>query len=97
MLSDSRGHATKIQTANINTECAGLLSRAASTVISAPCSARHESDSFYLMAGPKDQVLLFQTLLRNPWCGDPAAGSKPPDDVAGINTWPSLHSSSPAQ
>lgn len=91
MLSDSRVHATKLQRANINTECAGLLSRAGSTVILDSCSARHASDSSYSMAGPKDQALLFQTLLQYSWCGDPAAGSKPPDGVAGINTWPSLH------
>lgn len=97
MLSDSRGHATKIQRANINTECAGLLSRAATTVFLASRSARHVSESSYLMAGPKDQALLFQTLLQNSWHGNAAAGSKPPEGVAGINTSPSLHLSSLAQ
>lgn len=93
----AEGMPQKFKRANISRECAGTLSRAASSVILAPCSARHVSDSSYLMAGPKDQALLFQTLLQNSWHGAPAAGSKPLDGVAGINTWPSLHLSSLAQ
>lgn len=79
MLSDSRGHATEIQRANINIECAGSLSGAVSSFILTPCSVRDASDSCYLLPGPKDQPPLFKRLPQNSWSGDPNAGSRPPD------------------